>query len=107
MDRFRASKQSAEYLHRLHGQLVPSTFDCYGAAIRELPRLSWVGTPISTQLHELLQATTVGSNAAAAALCTNQPKVSVEWLEQARSVVWSQILQMRTPLNSRNSQSIC
>ena len=60
--------------------------------------MSWIGTPIPTQLHELLQAAAIGSDAAAAAICTHKPQVSVEWLEQARSVVWSQILQMRTPL---------
>ena len=60
--------------------------------------MSWIGTPIPTQSHELLQAAAIGSDAAAAALCAHQPQVSVEWLEQARSVVWSQIHQMRTPL---------
>ena len=60
--------------------------------------MSWISTPILTQLNELLQAAAIGSDAAAAAICTHKPQVSVEWLEQARSVFWSQILQMRTPL---------
>ena len=60
--------------------------------------MSWIGTPIPTQLHELLQAEAISSDAAAAALCAHQPQVSVKWLEQVRSVVWSHILQMRTPL---------
>ena len=60
--------------------------------------MSWISTPIPTQLHELLQAAAIGSDAAAVAICTHKPQASVEWLEQARSVVWTQILQIRTPL---------
>lgn len=39
------------------------------------------------------------AEAAAAAISLGKPNLALEWLEQGRSIVWGQILQLRTPLN--------
>jgi hypothetical protein len=37
--------------------------------------------------------------AAAVAITVGNPSLAIEWLEQGRGVVWSQLLQLRTPLD--------
>lgn len=43
--------------------------------------------------------TYVARDAAAAALEAGHPEMAVEWLEQWRSIVWNQFLQLRTPVD--------
>jgi hypothetical protein len=43
-------------------------------------------------------------NAAAAAIASGQPEKAVEWLEQGRSVIWGQLLNLRTPVDTLNER---
>ncbi|TDL18361.1 hypothetical protein BD410DRAFT_701128, partial [Rickenella mellea] len=64
-----------------------------------LPRLSQLGLTMNAQHHVLLQASSLACNAAATALSRGDIGQALEWLEQGRSVVWSQLLQLRSPLD--------
>ncbi|TDL24452.1 hypothetical protein BD410DRAFT_785924 [Rickenella mellea] len=71
----------------------------YAIAIELLPRIAWLGLPVDFRYQELLGAGTVTSDAAATALAIEGPEKAIEMLEQGRSIVWSQTLQLRTPLD--------
>lgn len=68
-------------------------------AIELLPELAWLGLSVSDRHHHLLEAGNVVREAAAAALNVSQYSTAVEWLEQGRSIIWGQKLQLRTPLD--------
>ena len=73
--------------------------DAYKVAIDLLPRLAWMGLSLCDRCHQLFQAADGARDAAAAALELHRPDLAVEWLEQGRSIVWSQLSQLRTPVD--------
>ncbi|KAJ7466022.1 TPR-like protein [Mycena latifolia] len=77
----------------------PSLLQAYRTAINLLPELAWLGLSISDRHHQILQAGRVVRDAASAAIAANQLSMAVEWLEQGRSVIWGQILNLRTPVD--------
>ncbi|KAJ7193467.1 TPR-like protein [Mycena pura] len=78
--RFNAAKQWAKHAHiHQHSSLLPA----YTIAIELLPELAWLGL-----------------DAASAAIAAHDYQKAVEWLEQGRSVIWGQLLNLRTPLVS-------
>ncbi|TDL22044.1 hypothetical protein BD410DRAFT_803857 [Rickenella mellea] len=76
-----------------------SVLDAYKFAFDLLPRAAWVGLSIDSRHHELLAASSLACDAAAAAISANRPLLALEWLEQGRSIVWGQILQLRAPVD--------
>jgi hypothetical protein len=42
-------------------------------------------------------------DAAAVAIASGNPQKAVEWLEQGRSIIWSQLLNLRTPVDTLNN----
>jgi tetratricopeptide (TPR) repeat protein len=77
-----------------------SLLEAYKAAIVLLPQLAWLGLSISDRHHQLQKAGNVVRDAAAAAIEAGQLHTAVEWLEQGRSVIWGQLLQLRSPLDN-------
>ncbi|CAE6521466.1 unnamed protein product [Rhizoctonia solani] len=71
----------------------------YETAINLVPQVVWLGTNISQQYRDAQQITAVASSAAALAITAQRYDLALRWLEQGRSVVWSQILQLRNPLD--------
>jgi hypothetical protein len=55
--------------------------------------------PIIDRHEHLIQIGEVVRDAAATAISFGQYDKAVEWLEQGRSIVWNQILQLRTPVD--------
>ncbi|TDL21763.1 TPR-like protein [Rickenella mellea] len=76
-----------------------SILDAYRVAFEILPRVAWVGLSIDSRHHELLETSSLACDAAAAAMSENDPQMALSWLEQGRSIVWGQILQLRTPVD--------
>ncbi|KIM79026.1 hypothetical protein PILCRDRAFT_574232 [Piloderma croceum F 1598] len=76
-----------------------TTLDGYDTALALLPRVAWLGQTISDQHKQLLSIGGIGNEAAAAAIALGQQETAIEWLEQARSVVWGQLLNLRTPVD--------
>ncbi|TDL21765.1 hypothetical protein BD410DRAFT_290895 [Rickenella mellea] len=73
--------------------------DAYKIAFDLLPRTAWVGLSIDSRHHEIIAASSLACNAAATAISENDPQLALTWLEQGRSIVWGQILQLRTPVD--------
>ncbi|KAF8137754.1 CHAT domain-containing protein [Mycena galopus ATCC 62051] len=72
----------------------------YSVAMQILPELAWLGLSITDRHHHLLKAGAVVRDAAAAAVTSGDPQKAVEWLEQGRSIIWSQLLNLRTPITA-------
>ncbi|KAG9088894.1 hypothetical protein FRC06_001797 [Ceratobasidium sp. 370] len=78
-----------------------SPLEAYAESMTLLPQVVWRGVSI-TRRYECL-ASDVGdvvTEAAAAAILFCQHCLAVEWLEEGRSMVWNQMLQLRTPLDT-------
>ena len=97
--RFRSAIEWSQRAHLCHDDSVPSALEAYATAFELLPRLSWLGLSIETRYHELRAARTLACDAAAAAISANNLHQALEWLEQGRSVLWGQILHLRTPVD--------
>jgi tetratricopeptide (TPR) repeat protein len=82
--------------------------DClngYSTALRILPQFVWLGETISTRHHALASIGEIPSigqvsiEAAASAIAVGDHRKALEWLEQGRSIVWGQLLDLRTPVD--------
>ncbi|KAJ7779449.1 TPR-like protein, partial [Mycena maculata] len=94
--RFNASTRWAEHAQASqHSSLLHA----YEVAMGLLPELAWLGLSIRDRHRHILQAGKVVRNAAAAAISASQFNTAVEWLEQGRSVIWGQLLNLRTPVD--------
>jgi hypothetical protein len=77
-----------------------SPMDAYHVALDLLPELAWLGLSIVDRHHHLLKAGEVVRDGAAVAIASDQPEKAVEWLEQGRSVIWGQFLNLRSPVDA-------
>jgi tetratricopeptide (TPR) repeat protein len=79
----------------------PSALEAYQTSISLLPQLAMLGKDIQARRRALTSQANLGlaSSAAACASHHNENVKAVELLEAARSVFWSQALQLHTPLN--------
>ncbi|MEU4767545.1 CHAT domain-containing protein [Actinosynnema sp. NPDC023794] len=75
---------------------VTSSLAGYEQAVALLPVLAWHGLHRHDQERQLVDLVGVASHAAATALAAGRPERAVELLEQGRSVLWSQLLDLRT-----------
>ncbi|KAJ7214117.1 CHAT domain-containing protein [Mycena rebaudengoi] len=94
--RFHAAKSWAEHAH-IHKP--SSVLHAYTTAIELLPELAWLGLSITDRHHQLLGAGQVVRDAASAAIAARDYKKAVEWLDQGRSIIWGQLLHLRTPVD--------
>ncbi|KAF8132353.1 TPR-like protein [Boletus edulis] len=90
--RFRASRNWISCARRIRH---PSLLRAHSIAINLLPRLAWIGLSLTHRYAELKGGADVVREAAAAALDSGFPELAVEWLEQGRSIVWGELLQLR------------
>ncbi|KZT64229.1 hypothetical protein DAEQUDRAFT_769885 [Daedalea quercina L-15889] len=69
----------------------------YGTAIELLPRVGWIGHAVADRHAQLVA---VGSSliaeAVASAIAQGEHCLAIEWLDQARAIVWGQLLKLRT-----------
>ncbi|KIM80499.1 hypothetical protein PILCRDRAFT_534642 [Piloderma croceum F 1598] len=95
--RFQAALEWA----RLNSKIsMSSGLQGYTVALNLLPQVAWLGQTIQARHRELISMGNVASEAAAAAISAEQYDTALEWLEQGRSIVWSQLLQLRTPVDA-------
>jgi tetratricopeptide (TPR) repeat protein len=80
-----------------------SLLDAYECALNLMPLVAWLGLPIAVRHEHLVQMGGIARDAAAAAISLEEYDKAVEWLEQGRSIVWNQILQLRNPVDELRS----
>ena len=91
--RFRASQRWISCARRTHHH---SLLHAHSVVVSLLPQLAWNGLPLSDRYSEPARSADVVREAAAAALESGFPETAVEWLEQGRSIVWGDLLQLRS-----------
>jgi tetratricopeptide (TPR) repeat protein len=94
--RFDASVQWAAYA-RQRGSSPLAAYDC---AIDLLPRVAWLGLAVPARHEQLAELGDVVRAAAAAAIEQDDYALALEWLEQGRSIVWGQVLNLRSPVDN-------
>ncbi|KAJ7089150.1 CHAT domain-containing protein [Mycena epipterygia] len=94
--RFDAAKNWAKHAH-IHQP--SSILSAYTTAIELLPELAWLGLSITDRHHHISRAGQVVRDAASAAIAVHDYQKAVEWLEQGRSVIWGQVLNLHTPVD--------
>ena len=99
-DRFRASQNWITCARAIRH---PSLLHAYSVSINILPQLAWNGLSFSARYAELARGADVVREAAAAALESDLPETAVEWLEQARSIVWGDLFQLRSSYEDLSS----
>ncbi|QRV89381.1 CHAT domain protein [Ceratobasidium sp. AG-Ba] len=77
--------------------LERSPLQAYEAAFLLLPSLVWIGQTVQHRQSILNIVGDLASEAAAWAISIKSYDLALEWLEQGRSIIWSQKLQLRTP----------
>ncbi|KAJ7207437.1 CHAT domain-containing protein [Mycena pura] len=95
--RFRACSTWAEQAQMTQH---PSLLSAYSVAVDLLSEMAWLGLSIRDRHHIILRGGKLITDAAAAAISASRNDKAVEWLEQGRSVIWGQLLALRTPLDS-------
>jgi tetratricopeptide (TPR) repeat protein len=80
-----------------------SLLAAYECALGLMPLVAWLGLPIADRHEHLVRIGGIARDAAAAAISLEQYDKTLEWLEQGRSIVWTQILQLRTPVDELRS----
>lgn len=92
--RFKAAKQWSDFASIVNHS---SLLDAYECILGLMPLVAWLGLPISDRHQHLMEMGEITRDAAAAAISLERYDKALEWLEQGRSIVWTQILQLRTP----------
>lgn len=77
-----------------------STVDAVKTLLSLLTQYIWIGGSVYHRLGHLRTLQHMSTLCAAAAIELNELPMAVEWLEETRSFVWRQVLQLRTPLDN-------
>jgi len=76
-----------------------SSLSAYSCAIDLLPHVAWLGLPITDQHALFTDVGGIASKAVSAAIQSEELKTAVQWAEQGRSIVWRNMLGLRTPVD--------
>jgi hypothetical protein len=96
IQRFKAARLWAHIASLTEHSSMLTAYEC---AITIMPLVAWLGLPMAGRHQHLVEIGGISRDAAAAAISLGQCDKALEWLEQGRSIVWTQILQLRTPVD--------
>lgn len=88
-----------KWMECARSHLPDQTMQACTTAMDLIPELTWLGSSIRDRHHQVIKAGRVARDAAAIAIEAAEYRTAVEWLEQGRSVIWSQLLQLRSPVD--------
>ncbi|KAJ7266778.1 CHAT domain-containing protein [Mycena rebaudengoi] len=91
---------ATQWIKHAHIHKSSSILRAYTTAIELLSELAWLGLSITDRHHQLSEAGQVVRDAASVAIAVHDYKKAVEWLDQGRSVIWGQLLNLRTPVDA-------
>ncbi|QRV85630.1 CHAT domain protein [Ceratobasidium sp. AG-Ba] len=77
---------------------LSSTREAYGHLIQLLPQVAWIGNNVSNRYNRLQKLDGLASEAVTLAIFHGDYSTALEWMEEGRSIVWSQMLKLRTSL---------
>ncbi|QRV75764.1 CHAT domain protein [Ceratobasidium sp. AG-Ba] len=83
-----------------HFRPSSALLDAYQEAMNMLPRMIWLGTRVERRQQDIRFAGNIATEAAASAIAHGAHDLALEWLEEGASILWKQVLQLRTPLDS-------
>ncbi|KAG9084924.1 hypothetical protein FRC06_003832, partial [Ceratobasidium sp. 370] len=75
------------------------SLDGFQLAINLLPRIIWLGVTVQKRYESILSIGDIAVEAAAAAIRFRELDLALEWLEERRSIVWQQLMNLRAPFN--------
>ncbi|KAK7448054.1 hypothetical protein VKT23_013811 [Stygiomarasmius scandens] len=81
-----------------HGN-ISMALQAYKMVLEIIPEVVWLGQKVHHRFKQLPHIGNVINAAAAVAISAQELPTALEWLEEGRSIVWGQILQLRTPLD--------
>ncbi|TFK23358.1 hypothetical protein FA15DRAFT_705524 [Coprinopsis marcescibilis] len=96
--RFEAAKCWAALSHS-HHPASPETLVAFETAVRLVPVIAGLEQTVQNRYSTLHSISIFTLSAAAAACSLGRPDKAIEWLEQGRCLVWSQLNHLRTPLD--------
>ncbi|KAE9387510.1 TPR-like protein [Gymnopus androsaceus JB14] len=76
-----------------------SAVQAYSRFFELIPQVIWFGQTVSRRYKELPHIGRVVGAAAASAISAENLPLAVEWLDEGRSIIWGQILQLQSPLD--------
>ncbi|KAB5590461.1 aromatic di-alanine and TPR containing protein [Ceratobasidium theobromae] len=94
--RFRAACDWAQLASGLNNS---DHLAAYSTAMNLVPELIWLGDTIGQRYSDIQTIGDTTLKAAAAAIDAREFDLALEWLEQGRSIVWNQVLQLRNPFD--------
>ncbi|KAG9104734.1 hypothetical protein FRC07_009751 [Ceratobasidium sp. 392] len=71
----------------------------YRRVMELLHQVVWIGTAARRRYEDLSKFANIATEVAGFAISTGEYELALEWLEQGRSMIWNQMLQLRTPLD--------
>ncbi|EUC61298.1 aromatic di-alanine and TPR containing protein [Rhizoctonia solani AG-3 Rhs1AP] len=77
--------------------------EAFQAAIDLLPQFIWIGATTNQRYMDLYRTEGLAIQAASVAIQLSDYPLALEWLEQARCVVWNQSIMLRSPLDQLQS----
>ncbi|CAE6428814.1 unnamed protein product [Rhizoctonia solani] len=98
--RFDAARQWARLAAKYD---IPDFLEAYQTTIDLIPHFVWLGTTVAQRYEDIRNLNDLAVEAASVAIGANNNALALEWLENARCVVWSQLLFLRPPLDHLRS----
>ncbi|KAF8604318.1 hypothetical protein BDV93DRAFT_555591 [Ceratobasidium sp. AG-I] len=74
----------------------PDSLELYKMVVDFLPSVVWLGTTVHRRYEDVPGIGSAVTEAAVVAIKNQQYGLALEWLEQGRSIVWQQMLNLRT-----------
>jgi len=88
-----------QWANNLHEYQFSSPLIAYQYAVELLSQVAWLGLPMTDRYAQIMHYSDLICNAAAIAIEAKRYETALEWLEQGRSIVWGQILQLRSAVS--------
>ncbi|PPQ80702.1 hypothetical protein CVT26_007402 [Gymnopilus dilepis] len=95
--RLQAARTWAQFSHKISTSEVITAHD---QVINLISLVAGMENTSKRRYEVLRDSPELSTAAAAAALSVNQPAKALEWLEEGRCIVWNQLNQLRTPVDS-------
>lgn len=94
--RFRAALEWASICDRHN---FDTSLAAYGQMMALLPQLVWLESSVTDRYRHTRYVGRMTTKAAGTAIRMKDYGLALEWLEEGRSIVWKQMLQLRTPFD--------